>query len=174
MSESRFSVQGDDDTLQISYGAETVEVSKFTSQSFSLGEEQFYLAVIEGEDILKPERVYRVVLSVPEIERKRILILNPWSELDDRYHRNVVEPVLRARCVEWASPAVVVAPNHKSAYQVWYAKNTSRMIPDENGQFQFYLYAARGISSALDPVHHETEKLLHLASACEEQRMNGE
>lgn len=174
VSEPRFSVQVDDDTLQISYGAETINVSEFTSQSFSLGEEEFYLAVIEGEEILKPERVYRVVLSVPEVERKRILLLNPWPELNERYHRNVVEPVLRARCVEWASPAVVVAPTHTSAYQVWYAKNTSRMIPDENGQFQFYLYAARGISSAFEPVHHETEKLLHLTSACEEQRANGE
>ncbi len=48
------------------------------------------------------------------------------------------------------------------------------MTPDENGQFQFYLYAARGISNAFEPVHHEIEKLQYLTSACEEQRANGD
>lgn len=170
VSEPRFSVQVEKDCLQIADDTESVEITDFTSQSFSLGKEQFYLAVIEGEEVLKPERLYRIILSVPEIENKRILILNPWSDLSERYHRNVVEPILRARCIEWASPAIAVAPSHKSAYQVWYAKNTSRMNPDEEGRFQFYLYAARGVSSALDPVHHEVEKLLQLTTACEDRR----
>jgi hypothetical protein len=158
----------------MSFTRAKIEVSEFTSRSFTLDEEQFYLAVIEGEDVLKPEQLYQDVLSVLDIESKRILILNPWPELDNRYHRNVVEPVLRARCVEWASPAMSIAPNHQSAYQVWYAKNTSRMILDKDGRFQFYLYAARGTSSAFDPVHHETEKLLQLTSACEKRRVKGE
>lgn len=173
LSEPRFSIQGDYSGLRITYEGESVDITDFESQGFTLGEEEFYLATIEAEEILKPERLYLDVLEVPEIEDKRLLTLNHWPELNSDYHRNVVEPVLRARCVEWASPAVSIAPNHMSAYQAWYAKNTSRMLPDEQGRFQFYLYAARGVSSALDPVDYCTESMLRVVDACEEQHISG-
>jgi hypothetical protein len=44
------------------------------------------------------------------------------------------------------------------------------MLPDEDGLYQFYLYAARGVSSALEPVNHHMDKLIQIALACEEQR----
>jgi hypothetical protein len=171
LTEPRFSVEGAYDGLRLAYEDDSVAIPEFQSQSFTLGDEDFYLAAVDGEEILNPERLYNEILSVPDIENKRLLLLNHWSTLDSQYYRNVIEPVLRARCVEWASPAVTVAPDRISAYQVWYTKNTSRMLPDNDGRFQFYLYAARGVSSALDPVNHETKRMLQLATACEERRL---
>lgn len=174
LSEPRVSVQADYNGLRITYESDSINISDFESQPLTLEDEDFYLAAIEGDDILKPERLYQEILSVPDIENKRLLLLNHWSDLALHYHRNVVEPVLRARCVEWASPAVAVAPDHSSAYQVWYTKNTSRMNPDENGNFQFYLYAARGLSSAFEPVNHEVERMDQIAVACEQHRAEGD
>ncbi|MFC4987151.1 carbon-nitrogen hydrolase family protein [Saliphagus infecundisoli] len=170
LSEPRVSVQADYNGLRITYESDSIDIGNFESQPFTLADEDFYLAAIESDEILKPERLYQEILSVPDIESKRLLLLNHWSDLAPHYHQNVVEPVLRARCVEWASPAITVAPDHSSAYQVWYAKNTSRMNPDENGHFRLFLYAARGLSSALEPVNHETEKMKQIASACEQRR----
>lgn len=170
LSDPRFTVQADAEELQIKYDDYSVLISDFESQEFTLADEDFYLATVQAEKILHPESLYRDILSVPDIENKRILLLNHWSTLDIQYHRNVVEPVLRARCVEWASPGVLVAPEIDSAYQVWYAKNTSRMLPNEDGRYQFYFYAARGVSSALEPVNHHSNELMQIASACEEQR----
>ena len=167
-------VKADYPHLRITYNGDSIEIVEFESQSITLKDEMFYLAAIEGKDILKPEQLYRDLLQVTDIENKRILLFNHWSDLNSQYHRNVVEPVLRARCVEWASPAILVAPEIESAYQAWYAKNTSRMLPDSDGQYRFYLYAARGVSSAFEPVHHETEKLAHLASVCESQRIESD
>lgn len=170
LSEPWMSVQGDYDGLRISYEDDSIDISVFESRSFSLEDEDFYLAVVEGENILNPEQLYSDILSVQDIENKRLLLLNHWSDLNSEYHRNVVEPVLRARCVEWTCPAVLVAPGIQSAYQVWYAKNSSRMIPDSEGRYKFFLYAARGVSKAFEPVHHETKKLNRLASVLEERR----
>lgn len=170
LSPPRFSVRTEENSVTITYDGDTTSITEFESQTFSLADEDFYLAVVEGANILQPERLYREVLSVPGIDERRLILLNYWSQLDTQYHRNVVEPVLRARCIEWASPGLLISPEIDTAYQVWQTKNTSRMIPDEKGLYQFYLDAARGISSAFDPVNQRTDRLVQLADACAKQR----
>lgn len=174
LSDPRFSVQGDYTGLHITFGDESATITNMESQEFALGDEELYLVAVEAEAILEPERLYREVLAVPGIENKRLVILNHWPEIDSEYHQNVIEPVLRARCVEWASPALSIAPDHSSAYQVWYAKNSSCMIPDDDGKFQFFLHAARGVSSALDPVDHNSDSLIEVAKACETRRADSD
>lgn len=163
-------VEGDSNRLRIVYDGDIVTISEFESQPFSLSNEDFYLAALDSYDVLHPESIYRDVLDVDDIEDRRLLLVNHWSSLDPDYHRNVIEPVLRARCVEWACPAIVVAPGIEAGYQAWYAKNTSRMIPDGNDRFQFYLYAARGVSSAFEPVNFEIARMQELASVCSTER----
>lgn len=170
VAEPRFSVQTSIDDIRIGYGEDDVHLNGFDSQAIELEDEGFYLVSVEGADILKPEQLYRDLLDQDDIGEKRLLIFNHWSELDPEYFEHVVEPVLRARCVEWASPAIAVSPDTTRAYQVWYAKNSSRMVPDESGRFQFYLYAARGVSSAFDPIQHEVKKMGTVASKCHSLR----
>lgn len=172
--EPRISVEVDSNRLRIAYDGEVVDISEFESQPFTLSNEDLYLAALDSYDVLHPESIYRDVLKVDDIEDRRLLLVNHWSSLNSGYHRNVIEPVLRARCVEWACPAIVVAPGIEAGYQSWYAKNTSRMIPDENDRFQLYLYAARGVSSTFEPVNFEFARMQELASVCHTLHAEGD
>lgn len=158
--------------LELMYSDESITIQATDSGSFDLGEEQFYVATLDGSDVFEPERLYTDLLSVDEIEDKAILIHNRWDELTEHYVENVVEPVLRARTVEWASPTLLTSPSVSRGYQAWYTKSTHRLPPDEAGQFNFDVRWATGVETALGPVNNRYEEMREIASVCREHRQS--
>lgn len=156
--------------LELTYSDESVTIQATDSESFDLGGEQFYMAALGDADVFEPERLYTDLLSVNEIEDKTILIHNHWDELTDHYIENVVEPVLRARTVEWASPTLLTSPSESRGYQAWYTKSTHRLPPDQTGQFNFDVRWATGVETALDPVDNRYDEMQKVAVACREHR----
>lgn len=164
--DSKIDVQVTGAELELNYSGESTQIDGRTSRAFCLGQEQFYLASLDSEQIFEPEELYTDLLSVDDIEDKTVLIHNHWSELTTQYVENVVEPILRARTVEWASPTLLTSPTESRGYQAWYTKSTHRVPTDEEDQFNFDVRWATGVGSALTPVNNRYDKMREIANLC--------
>jgi hypothetical protein len=169
-SETTVDVRVRDTNLELTYRGHTATIAGDTSRSVDLADEQFYIAAIEGPDLFEPERLYTDLLSVERIEDKTILIHNRWSDLQTHYIENVVEPVLRARTVEWASPTLLTSPTESRGYQAWYTKSTHQVPPDDDGRFNFDVRWATGVETALDPVNNRYDEMREVATGCRNRR----
>lgn len=156
-----------DGRVRLRYSDDMIEIPVGESKAFRLGDERFYLVSVETENVLRPELLYETILSVPDIEDRRIIIQNHWNRLEELYLESVVEPILRARCVEWCSPALITSEDRSRAYQLANKhKDTHRIPRDADGHFNFELKRAFGISSAFKPVDQMRESLKTVADEC--------
>lgn len=156
--------------LELTHADESKRITSSDSRALALGGARFYVTTLDGPQVFEPERLYTDLLAVDEIEEQTIIIHNRWDTLTEHYIENVVEPVLRARTVEWASPTLLTSPSESRGYQAWYTKSTHRLPPDENGQFNFDVRWATGVETALRPVNNKYQELGEVASICREQR----
>lgn len=169
-SDTTLDVRAHEEELELTYADESVTIQATNSGCFDFGGEQFYVVTLNGSDIFEPEQLYTDLLSVDKIENKTILIHNRWEEVSEHYIENVVEPVLRARTVEWASPTLLTNPSESRGYQAWYTKSTHRLPPDETGQFNFDVRWATGVETALSPINNRYNEMLEVVKICQEQR----
>lgn len=83
------------------------------------------------------------------------------------YLDNVIEPVLRARCLEWCSPVLFTAEGITRAYQLANKHKDTHEIPmDRDGRFNFEFKRAFGVESALKPVDGKKEPMREIVQAC--------
>lgn len=156
-----------DARVELTYADDASEIPVGESEAFRLGDERFYLVSLEAEEGPRPELLYEPILDVPDVEDRRIIIHNHWNRLEETYLDCVVEPVLRARCVEWCSPALVTDEDRSRAYQLANKhKDTHRIPRDSDGRFNFEVKRAFGVSSALKPVEQKRESLQTVAAEC--------
>lgn len=159
--------------IELAYSGDRTERAIGESGAIQLNDEYFYLVSLEAEEVLRPELLYESLLDVPDIEDRRILIHNHWDRLTKRYLDSVIEPVLRARCVEWCSPSLVTAGARSRAYQLANKhKDTHRIPRDSDGCFNFEINRAFGISSALKPVDGRDNPLQMISTKCTSRAPN--
>lgn len=156
-----------DSGIELSYSGKMATLDIDGLDTVQLGRETFVLLSIDGDAIFHPEQLYESLLDVEGIEDRRILIHNHWDQLTESYLNNVVEPVLRARCVEWCSPVLVTSDSNERAYQLANKHKDTHEIPrDDDGWFNFEVKRAFGINSALKPVDGRDKQMRTLARAC--------
>lgn len=142
----------DDNYLQLKYQGEQNKVEEGYT---ILKNQKFSVVKLEGNDILDAGKVSKKILSIDNIKDKTIIIHNKWEKLTESYLRNVIEPVIRARTLEWCSPAIVNSPNQQKGYQLANkVKDTQRIKKNKNGIFLIKLKTAFGINSALKPINN--------------------
>lgn len=156
-----------DGRIHIAYRDEETAVDVGASHTLQLGDEAFAIVSLEAEEAFEPERLYELLLSIPGIEDRRILLCNHWEQLAETYIEDVLEPVLRARCVEWCSPILLTSHDRTRAYQLANKhKDTHRLPTDEEGRFNFETRRAFGVESALKPVNGSSNRMLTVAKEC--------
>ncbi len=157
------------DQLVLEYGGERVTRPSGESGPLELGGESFRILTVDGPAALEPERLHERLLDRPPDDRT-LLVHNRWETLDAQYLEAVVEPVLRARCVEWCSPVLVSSPDRARAYQLANAARATHEVPAMDGVFRLEMARAYGLDAALEPVKGEWRKLGEVAGACAHER----
>lgn len=164
--ETTLDVRVSADQLYLRYAGDQATVAIDDSATIELGPETVTVVALTGKEVFQPERLY-ALLDVADIEDHRLLIHNHWDQLTTSYLENTVEPVLRARCVEWCSPALVTAPDLTRAYQLANKhKDTHELPPTEDARYPFEIPRAFGVTSTLKPVQGQRDSLQDLAMAC--------
>lgn len=159
--------------IELVYSGERATVDVGESSTLPIGGETFSLVSLEGEEAFQPELLYQRLLGEAAIEDHRILIHNQWDRLSVTYLENVVEPVLRARCVEWCSPILLTADDNTRAYQLANKHKDTHEIPrDSDGRFNFETKRAFGVESTLKPVDGKSKPLREVALECSSDRLD--
>lgn len=165
--ETTLDTRVDGGELHLTYANQKATVEIGESTTLDLGDETIYLVSLDSGEVFQPERLYEMVLGISDVENCRLLIHNHWDHLTESYLRNTVEPILRARCVEWCSPVLVTSPEHTKAYQLANKhKDTHELPTSENDRFHFELKRAFGVRSTLKPIDGERGPLEDLAKRC--------
>lgn len=170
------------ESIDLAFRGDEVTIDSERSAQCSLAGEKFAVVTLSGETALEPDHLYqRFVDAAADYDDRTLLLHNRWESLDETHLQAVIEPVLRARCVEWCSPVLLTTPRRSKAYQLANTAKTTHELPrDEDGRYNFETNRAWGVRSALKPIHQGDgrlrtlayEKLPELAASCADLRIN--
>ena len=91
---------------------------------------------VNGEDIIKPEKVLKLLYSreLRGLNDKRYLIVNRWGTVDMDFYNAKLSVILKVRAMENYCAVLLLADNIRKAFQC--GKNrTAQVIKEENGKF---------------------------------------
>ena len=100
---------------------------------------------IEGNDILKPEKVLPMLYAeeLRKIKNKRYIIVNKHKYIEDKFYKNKLSVVLKVRSMENFCAVIVESKNINNCYQC--GKNrTAQVLESENGMYGVDLDRASG------------------------------
>ncbi|HYE83731.1 MAG TPA: nitrilase-related carbon-nitrogen hydrolase [Clostridia bacterium] len=100
---------------------------------------------IEGNDILKPEKVLPLLYAeeLRKIKNKRYIIVNKHKYIEDEFYKNKLSVVLKVRSMENFCAVIVESSNINNCYQC--GKNrTAQVLESENGMYGVDLDRASG------------------------------
>jgi predicted amidohydrolase len=103
------------------------------------------LCLIEGNDILKPEKVLPILYAkeLRKIKNKRYIIVNKHKYIEDEFYKNKLSVVLKVRSMENFCAVIVESNNINDCYQC--GKNrTSQVLKSDNGLYGIDLDRASG------------------------------
>lgn len=136
------------------------EQTTLTEGEVTLDGQGFKVIKLWDDEVLDPGKLAEKILSVKDPGQKKFIIHNYWENLFKNYLYSVVEPLLRARTLEWCSPTIVSSPNHSQAYQLANkVKDTHRVRKNEKDIFQLNPENAFGITSTLKPMKKNISSL---------------
>jgi len=149
-SKNNLKILADGNYLQLKYQGKQ---NKVEEGDIKLKNQNFSVIKFEGNDILDASKVSKKILSIDNLKEKIIIIHNKWEKLTNFYLSNVIEPVIRARVLEWCSPAIVNSPNQQRGYQLANKVKATHRIKKNKKEFLLInLNTAFGIKSALNPM----------------------
>ncbi len=159
----------DDGTLTLNFAGEYESIPYGESRNFTLGDRSITVLGLDVEQVEYPERIY-TELDFESIEDNVILFNIDARGTTDTYRRNILDPILRSRCVEWCSPLYVSTDNSGYGFHLANtAKDTHRL---ETRTVGFELNRAWGSKSAFKPSHGHSEPFKIVAEKTLDMRPN--
>lgn len=100
------------------------------------GEENVILCFVDGENILRPEKVLKLLYEekLKEIEHKRYIIINRWDTIDRDFYETTLSIVLKVRAMENYCAVVLLSDPLKKCYQCG-QNRTAQVVKEEDGRF---------------------------------------
>lgn len=129
----------------------------------------FLFAHLTIDEVCSPENLYDRFLPTEDTDFVPLIHVHGAGASDDAY-RNVYEPVLRARSVEWCAPVVVNTDNRFVGYQLANTAKDTHLLGSERDQFRIEPNRAWGVSSALKPVNGAQSPLIEICEAVKKQK----
>ncbi len=112
---------------------------------YPAGDTNIIFCVIEGDDILKPEKVLSLLYSedLNEVNNKRYIIINKYKSIDEEFYGNKLSVVLKVRSMENFCAVILESDNINNCYQS--GKNrTAQVIKDVDGLYKIDLSRTTG------------------------------
>ena len=109
------------------------------------GEHHIVMCLIEGDDIMKPEKVLKLLYhqALKKYSSKKYLIVNRWKELDIDYYRTKLSLILKVRSMENYCAVILTSPSLTKCYQCGKTRN-AQVVAAQDGQFGIDLERAGG------------------------------
>lgn len=101
--------------------------------------------MINGKDILKPERVLSLLYSskIKELKNKRYVIVNRYEEIKEDYFKNILSVILKVRAMENFCAVILESNNINECYQSG-MNRTAQVLKPDNGMFNIDLTRTTG------------------------------
>ncbi len=112
---------------------------------FTHNDENIVLCMVDGADIMKPEKVLPLLYDyrLKGIKNKRYIIINHWSELGEYFYMTKLSLILKVRSMENYCAVILDSPSVKKCFQC--GKNrTAQVVRSENGEFGIDLSRTSG------------------------------
>ena len=123
-------VNGIDDFIQ--------KTKPFTDGIRILGHEgkNVVMCLVDGEDILKPENVLKLLYAekLKEIKNKRYIIINRWDSVDTEFYRTKLSVLLKVRSMENYCAVLLSSSNINKCYQCG-QNRTAQVVKAVDGRF---------------------------------------
>lgn len=103
------------------------------------------MCFVDDDDIMKPERVLQLLYAdvLKDINNKRYLIVNRWTEMDTDFFNSQLSVVLKVKAMENYCAVLLVSDTVTKCYQC--GKNrTAQVVKSENGKFGIDLSRTTG------------------------------
>ena len=94
------------------------------------------LCLIDGADILRPEKVLKLLYAeaLKPICNKRYIIINRWDKVDSGFYETTLSVVLKVRSMENYCAVVLESGNLKRCYQCG-QNRTAQVVKAENNHW---------------------------------------
>lgn len=102
----------------------------------TVGKENLILCLIDGEDIIKPEAVLKLLYAeeLKQIANKRYLIINRWNTIDMDFYTTKLSVVLKVRAMENYCAVILVSKNLTKCFQCG-QNRTAQVVKSVGGKF---------------------------------------
>lgn len=103
---------------------------------YKMKDKNIIFCFIEGNDILKPEKVLSLLYAreLKEIKNKRYIIVNKHEYIDNKFFEDKLSVVLKVRAMENFCAVIVESDNINNCYQS--GKNrTAQVLKSDNGKY---------------------------------------
>ena len=103
------------------------------------------LCLIKGDDILKPEKVLRLLYNkrLDDIKNKSFVVVNQYKRLSKSFFQSQLDTILKVRAVENLCAVVLESDKFNKCYQSTYCKD-SQIIKPTNGFYGIDLHRTNG------------------------------
>ena len=109
------------------------------------GKSNLILCLVDGEDIVKPEVVLKLLYADPlkKVADKRYLIINRWDTVDMDDYSTRLSAVLKVRAMENYCAVILASRNLKKCFQCG-QNRTAQVVKAVDGKFGIDLRRTRG------------------------------
>lgn len=100
------------------------------------GNNNLVLCLVDGEDIVKPEVVLKLLYAeeLKPIPNKRYLVINRWNAIDMEFYTTGLSAILKVRAMENYCAVVLASPNLTKCYQCG-QNRTAQVVKPVDGNF---------------------------------------
>ena len=100
------------------------------------GDANVVMCLIDGSDIMKPEKVLRLLYSdrLKPIKNKKYILVNRWDDLDMEYYKTKLSLILKVRSMENYCAVLLSSPSLTKCFQCG-QNRTAQVVAAENGKF---------------------------------------
>lgn len=104
--------------------------------TLSVGKENLIICAVDGENVLKPEKVLSLLYhaKLKDIPNKRYLIINRWDKLDMNFYNTILSDVLKVRSMENYCAVLLTTNGFTKCYQCG-MNRTAQTVAAENGVY---------------------------------------
>ena len=99
------------------------------------GKKNLVMCLIEGEDILKPESVLKLLYAreIADLRDKKYLIINRWGTVDMDFYEKQLSLILKVHTMQNFSAVILTSDNMAKCFQASDCKN-AQVIPAVDGK----------------------------------------
>lgn len=116
---------------------------------YKLGKENIIFCLVNGEDILKPERVLELLYNegLKTITNKKYVIINRFENLDKKLYETKISSVLKVRAMENFCAVILESDLINNCYQTGKNRTAQVVLPNENDEYEIDLERTSGPES---------------------------